>query len=250
MKLLIRRILHFVIIILAAAAFDPLHAVAAQDSPDMVFVPAGDFIMGLDEREPESEGNPLRTIYLRAFYIDTYEVSNAKYKKCVAAGKCTMPSLIIDYPPTFHEEGKDWYKDATKGNYPVVGITWKQAGEYCAWEGKSLPSAAEWEKAARGTDGRLYPWGNVWDGKKANSEERGKIDGFKMIAPIGSFPDGASPYGAMDMAGNVRELVDNMIFKGGSWNDGSVSLRSGDPGHEYQVSRDDDMGFRCKKDLK
>jgi len=205
--------------------------------------------MGLPENEFRSEENPLRTFNVSAFYIDKYEVSNANYKKCVASGNCTMPSLIIDYPPTIHEDGKNWYKDITKDNYPVVGLTWKQATEYCAWAGKRLPTAAEWEKAARGTDGRLYPWGNVWDGKKANWDDKGKIDGFTKIAPVGSFPDGASPCGAMDMAGNVRELVDNLILKGGSWYSNPVSLRSGDPGDEYQVERDDDMGFRCKKNI-
>ena len=107
-------------------------------------------------------------MYAIRSYYDKYEVTNTQYKKCVAAGGCTIPSLIIDYPPALHEEGKDWYQDSAKDDFPVVGLTWKQAGEYCRWAGKRLPRAAEWEKAARGADGWIFPWGNTWDGTKAN----------------------------------------------------------------------------------
>lgn len=215
---------------------------------EMVLVPEGDAVIGLPEGMAGCERNPLRTITLRAFLIDKYEVTNAQYKQCVAAGGCTTPSLIIDYPPAVHEAGKDWYKDYTKEDYPVVGLTWKQAGEYCRWAGKRLPSAAEWEKAARGSDGWIFPWGNTWDGTKANWDDKGKTDGFEKIAAVGNFPQGASPYGAEDMAGNVREWVDDLVLKGGSWYSNPESLRMGDPGHDYIVERDDDMGFRCIRD--
>jgi formylglycine-generating enzyme required for sulfatase activity len=222
--------------------------ITAGDGAEMVLVPAGEFIMGLPPGEPGSEHNPLKKIYLKAYYIDKYEVTNELYHKCVAAGDCKDPSLIIDYPHTFFEAGKKWYRMETMKNYPVVGITWRQAGVYCEWAGKRLPLAPEWEKAARGTDGREYPWGKEWDGTRANSDDGGKIDGYKKLAPVGSFPKGASPYGAMDMAGNVREWVDNAVVRGGSWYSNPVSLRTGDPGHAYIVERDDDMGFRCAKD--
>jgi formylglycine-generating enzyme required for sulfatase activity len=225
-------------------------AITGKDGSEMVFVPEGAFIMGLPEDEPGSDQNPSRKLYLEAFFIDKYEVTNALYRRCVADGGCAEPSLITDYAETLHEDGKNWYRDGKTENYPVVGITWRQAGVYCEWTGKRLPLSSEWEKAARGTDGRRYPWGNEWDGKKANWDDGGRIDGFSKIAPVGSFQQGASPYGAQDMAGNVREWVDNAILKGGSWYSNPESLRAGDPGHEYTVERDDDMGFRCAKDVK
>ncbi len=229
-----------------ASALDK--TITGQDGAGMVIVPEGEFIMGLKDTEPLSELNPLRKVRLKAFYIDVYEVTNYSYRRCVDAGACRLPSWNIDYPPALHEEGKNWYFDKDMGNYPVVGVTWRQAVDYCRWAGKRLPSSAEWEKAARGVDGQMYPWGNEWDGKRANWDEGGKIDGFKKIAPVGSFPEGASPYGAMDMAGNVREWTDNLVLKGGSWYSRPLTLRAGDPGHDFLVERDDDMGFRCAMD--
>jgi sulfatase modifying factor 1 len=220
-------------------------ALLGNDGGKMVLVPEGEFIMGLKNGEPLSEKNPLKKVYLKSFYIDMYEVTNVLYHRCVNAGGCSDPSWNTDYPPAIHEEGKRWYTAKDMGNYPVVGVTWRQSVEYCRWAGKRLPSSAEWEKAARGVDGRMYPWGDEWDGKKANWDDGGKIDGFKKIAPVGSFPEGRSPYGAMDMAGNVREWTDDLVLKGGSWYSRPLSLRAGDPGHEYIVERDDDMGFRC-----
>jgi formylglycine-generating enzyme required for sulfatase activity len=238
----------FSLIFTPSAARSASSTITAGDGAEMVLVPAGEFIAGLPPGEPGSERNPLRKAYLKAFYIDKYEVTNRQYHKCVSAGGCKDPSLIIDYPHTFFEAGKKWYRMETMENYPVVGITWRQAGIYCEWAGKRLPLGPEWEKAARGTDGRKYPWGNEWDGTRANSDDGGKIDGYRKLAPVGSFPKGASPYGAMDMAGNVREWVDNAVVRGGSWYSNPVSLRTGDPGHDYIVERDDDMGFRCAKD--
>jgi toxoflavin biosynthesis protein ToxD len=223
-------------------------AVNGGDGAEMVLIPAGEFVMGLPPSESGSEKNPLRKIYLNSFFIDKYEVTNVLYRKCVAAGACKEPSLLTDYAETIFDDGKKWYKDNSMANFPVVGLTWRQAGIYCEWAGKRLPMNSEWEKAARGTDGRKYPWGNDWDGTKANWDDGGKLDGHKKLAPVGSFPEGASPYGVMDMAGNVREWVDGFVLKGGSWYSNPVSLRSGDPGHDYIVERDDDMGFRCAMD--
>ena len=224
------------------------NTVTGADGAKMVLVPEGEFIMGLKDSEPLSEINPLIRVYLKSFYIDVYEVTNALYHRCVNAGGCADPSWNTDYAPAVHEDGKRWYSAKDMDNYPVVGLTWGQAVAYCRWEGKRLPSSAEWEKAARGVDGRTYPWGNEWDGTRANWDEGGKIDGFRKVAPVGSFPGGKSPYGAMDMAGNVREWTDNMVVKGGSWYSKPLSLRAGDPGHDYIVERDDDMGFRCAMD--
>ncbi len=222
--------------------------ISGADGAAMVLVPEGDAIFGLAESEPFNEMNPLRKVYLKAFFIDVYEVTNILYHRCVDAGGCTDPSWNTDYPATIHEDGKRWYNAKDMDSYPVVGLTWRQSVDYCRWAGKRLPSAVEWEKAARGSDGRTYSWGNEWDGRKANWDDDGKIDGYRKLAPVGSFPEGKSPYGAMDMAGNVREWVDDMVVKGGSWYSRPLNLRAGDPGHEYIVERDDDMGFRCAMD--
>lgn len=223
-------------------------SITGRDGAKMVLVPAGDFTMGLTDEEPGSRGNRLRKLHLKAFYIDRCEVTNALYHRCAAAGACKDPSLITDYAKTIHEQGKEWYREKSMADYPVVGLTWRQAGIYCEWAGKRLPLPEEWEKAARGTDARRYPWGNEWDGKRANWDEGGKIDGYRKLAPACSFPLGASPYGAEDMAGNVREWVDNATLKGGSWYSTPGGLRAGAPGHEYIVWKDDDMGFRCAMD--
>jgi formylglycine-generating enzyme required for sulfatase activity len=232
---------------LPGEALEPV--IMSSDGSEMILIPEGEFIMGLASDEPGGDKIPQNKVFLKSFYIDKYEITNDKYHVCVSAGKCKDPSWLTDYPGTLHEDGKKWYRDKKMGNYPVVGLTWHQAVIYCRWAGKRLPLSSEWEKAARGTDGGRYPWGNEWSGKRANHDDRGKIDGYEKIAPIGSFPQGSSPYGVMDMSGNVRELVDNLVLKGGSWYSLPISLRSGDPGHGYPVERDDDMGFRCAMDV-
>jgi formylglycine-generating enzyme required for sulfatase activity len=178
----------------------------------MVYVPAGTFIMGEDEEAHE--------VYLDAFWIDKTEVTNAQYRKCVEAGKCKAFRYADD--PRFNGEAQ-----------PVVGVSWDDAVAYAQWVGGRLPTEAEWEKAARGTDGRVYPWGNEWDGRRLNfcdtkcefdlSKDASVDDGFAWTAPVGSYPAGASPYGALDMAGNVWELV-------ADWYDSSYYFRS--PGYK------------------
>jgi formylglycine-generating enzyme required for sulfatase activity len=256
MRYLTRNIVAPLLLILwLAVLIAPRQALALEkvitgaDGAPMALVPEGEFIMGLKNGEPLSELNPLRKVTLKAYYIDIYEVTNDRYRACIEAKACTLPSWNVDYPPTLHEEGKGWYFDPAMGNYPVVGATWRQAVDYCRWAKKRVPSNAEWEKAARGTDGRMYPWGNEWDGKRANWDDDGKVDGYKKLAPVGSFPAGQSPYGVMDMAGNVREWTDNLVVRGGSWYSRPVTLRTADPGHEFIVERDDDMGFRCVRDV-
>jgi formylglycine-generating enzyme required for sulfatase activity len=147
----------------------------------------------MGNNEGQNDEQPVHEVTLAAFYIDQYEVTNALYKRCVAAGGCEQPGC------------SDLYEAETKKNHPVVCVTWYQAQKYCEWQGVRLPTEAEWEKAARGTDGRIYPWGNEWDAKRCNTYEGGKVD----TTPVGSYPDGVSPYGVYDMAGNVWEWVDD-----------------------------------------
>jgi formylglycine-generating enzyme required for sulfatase activity len=159
-----------------------------KDSSTMVLIPAREFTMGSNDAEDEK---PIHTVYLDTFYIDKYEVTVGQYRKFAQATGRNMP----DQPGW--NEGDD--------NYPVVNITWYDASAYASWGGKRLPTDAEWEKAARGTDKRIYPWGNTPDPSKCNSGGEYSHDRYDNTAPVGSFPQGASPYGVMDMAGNVWE---------------------------------------------
>jgi formylglycine-generating enzyme required for sulfatase activity len=158
-----------------------------KDGAEMVYVAAGEFLMGSKEGEGYSDERPQHTVYLDGYWIYKTEVTVAQYRKfCQATGRA-MPSV------------PSWgWQDA----HPIVNVTWDDAVAYATWAGASLPTEAEWEKAARGTDGRLYPWGNEWDRSKCSNSVSGPPD---KTSPVGSFPEGASPYGALDMAGNVWE---------------------------------------------
>jgi formylglycine-generating enzyme required for sulfatase activity len=170
----------------------------------MVYVPAGEFIMGsaASDGVAQDDEKPQHKVYLDAFWIDKTEVTNAQYKKCVAAGVCKASRCADD--PRFNGDAQ-----------PVVCVSWDDATAYVQWAGGRLPTEPEWEKAARGTDGRLWPWGNAWDAGKVNSEEQG----LGKPTAVGSYPAGASPYGALDMAGNVWEWV-------ADWYDGGYYARS------------------------
>ncbi|MCS6912884.1 MAG: formylglycine-generating enzyme family protein [Myxococcales bacterium] len=161
---------------------------------DMVAVPAGPFLRGDDRGDPDER--PQRRMHLESFYIDRTEVTRAAYARCVFARRCRPPR-----------------GGAGAGNLPVVGVSWHDAVAYCAFVGKRLPTEAEWEKAARGPHGRRYPWGETMSCRLANV---GNFQGDGRCAgqgppgrpvPPGSYPQGASPYGALDMAGNVWEWV-------------------------------------------
>jgi formylglycine-generating enzyme required for sulfatase activity len=173
----------------------------------MVLIPAGEFIMGCDMHNFDDEciydsELPTHRVWLSSYWIDRYEVTNEQYEVCVVAGTCTPPAhdwLPQDYPER-----------------PVHWVDWHQAAAYCTWAGKRLPTEAEWEKAARGsTDTRRFPWGEQWpDCTRANFiQEHDPSEPFTDYqcvghpVRVGSYPTGASPYGVMDMAGNVREWV-------------------------------------------
>ncbi len=175
----------------------------------MVYVPAGEFTMGTNNGPNHSK--PAHTVFLDAFWIDKFEVAIESYIKCVDAGRCSPPSHTGSYTRS------SYYGNYKYGNYPVIYVTWNDARAYCTWAGKRLPTEAEWEKAIRGTDGRTFPWGNAaWDGTQANlcdkncefaGSDENADDGYADTAPVGNYPKGASPYGAMDMSGNVYEWV-------------------------------------------
>lgn len=166
--------------------------ISSMDGMIQVYVPEGKFIMGAahNHKTPDS---PEHVVYLDAFWMDKVEVTNAMYLKCLKANGCTTPVSDNVY------YDKWIYRD-----HPIVYVTWDQANGYCLWAGRRLPSEAEWEKAARGTDGRLYPWGD-----ELPTPRLANFSGTMIQESVSSFryPLGTSPYGALNMSGNVREWV-------------------------------------------
>ncbi|OPZ84990.1 MAG: Serine/threonine-protein kinase pkn1 [bacterium ADurb.Bin429] len=237
----------------------------------MVWVPAGAFIMGMsDERiaalVKERQGwkaewffgeRPARTVTLDGFWIYQHEVTVAQFRKFCATTKMKMPTQ------------PKWSGDT----YPVVNVSWDAAVAYAKWAGVRLPTEAEWEKAARGDDGRIFPWGDAWDEEKCNNwSDHQQVGGGHQsmkAAPVGSYPQSASPYGAHDMAGNVWEWVQDWynpeyyedaptknptgpafgemrVLRGGSWGSSSKSLRTTTRNAEApDLTYHDDGGFRC-----
>lgn len=191
-----------------------------------LYVPGGEFRMGSDDdavdlalalcnqyygacqRDWFEGEQPVHTVVLDDFWIDRTEVTNAQYRRCVAAGGCTAPaSARSDTRPTY-------YGDSAYDAYPVIYVSWHQAAAYCTWAGARLPTEAEWEYAARGPHGLRYPWGDKYDGTRLNScdarcvygwADKAFDDGYADTAPVGSYPGGASWCGAQDLAGNVWE---------------------------------------------
>jgi formylglycine-generating enzyme required for sulfatase activity len=248
------------------------------DQMVQVYVPAGEFIMGSDDPEAKrtiAGGRaypeiPVNTVYLDGFWIDKYEVTNGQYALCVDAGVCKPP-----FNPASDTRPKYW-DNPEFSNYPVIWINWYMAKGYCEWTGRRLPTEAEWEKAARGTDGSRYPWGNEpLSGERANfcdincnrTIANGKYnDGYTDTAPVGSYPAGASPYGALDMAGNVWEWTGTLImpypydpndgrenldalgeraWRGGPYSNGVWWMRSSVRYRSVQVYWWMNLGFRC-----
>jgi len=153
-----------------------------------VRIPAGWFLMG--ENSGRKSNKPQRRVYLNAFEIHVTEVTRQDFALFVAASGYQAPG----WQPDGQEEDD---------RLPVVGVLWEDADAYCRWLGMRLPTEAEWEKAARGIDGRIYPWGEEWEDRKANTLE----SGLGELLPVGSFPTGSSPYGLLDMTGNAAEWV-------------------------------------------
>jgi iron(II)-dependent oxidoreductase len=229
----------------------------------MVSVPFGWFLMGSDAKIDRAAGpqeQPRRHVLVDGFRIDRYEVSNVEYLRYVLATGAHWPRYWREQP--FPEKIV---------KHPVIGVSWNEADAYCRWAGKRLPTEAEWEKAARGEDGRIFPWGNEPAGwLKSNIAHPGSKRGIKYppLANVDRYDNGVSPYGAYQMAGNVSEWVadwfdpeyyrrgedrnpagpaygQDKVFRGGSWNEDPEVARSagrnaGAPDHWSYL-----IGFRC-----
>ena len=196
------------------------------DEMSMLFVPSGIFLMGAGQSDLNADQGekPAHQVKLDDFWIDETEVSNRQYSLCVVRGDCA---------PSRYSSNEEYNGD----NYPVVGIGWQDAQDYCAWAGGRLPTEAEWEYAARGNEGLIYPWGNDYDGRLLNACDVncGKSwadpeidDGYQESAPAGSYPAGASWVGALDMAGNVWEWVRDWCGEyDGEYSDNSMGPEQG-----------------------
>lgn len=167
---------------------------------EMVLVPAGEFTMGTNDKVEAGDAQPAHQVYVDAFYIDVYEVTNALYKTCVDAGACEPPHDAAS------EFLSDQYGISSYDNFPVMSVDWEQAQTFCQWRGGSLPTEAQWEKAARGDDSRTYPWGEGLDCSKANYDDFNHCQ-YHGITEVGRFESGKSPYGIYDLAGNLQEWI-------------------------------------------
>jgi formylglycine-generating enzyme required for sulfatase activity len=252
----------------------------------MVLISADEFTMGSQTGKGDKDENPQHNVHLDAYYIDVHEVTNAQYYQFwLADGGEKSKHTPASYGSSYMIG--DWPEVArTKPNYPVVGVTWYDAKAYAEWAGKRLPTEAEWEKAARGTEARMWPWGNDFNLKiavpetvnessasKAHSNRRDGNDGYdNTTAPVNSYPTGISPYGVHDMAGNVWEWTVDWysedyyaraskenpkgptkgklkVVRGGSWNNREYSQRCVNRYYCYPDSWGNTLGFRCARDL-
>lgn len=232
--------------------------ITGKDSTPMRLIPAGPFTMGFNEESADER--PAHTVHLDAFYMDAYEVTINKYLQFMQATKRE--------PPGF------WHEDVIfkYDQRPVIGVSWQDADAYCRWTGKRLPTEAEWEKAARGTDARKYPWGNERPTSRyANFDRCCGWKGYGPLLQVGSLETGKSPYGIYDLAGNAWEWTADWyderyyrdspernpkgpasgkekVIRGGSWISGPLRVRTSDRLFGVPTLRLDDVGFRCVMD--
>ncbi|QPJ65705.1 MAG: formylglycine-generating enzyme family protein [Candidatus Nitrohelix vancouverensis] len=233
-----------------------------KDSVAMVKIPAGNFLMGSRSGEGRADERVQRSVYLDAYAIDVHEVSNQRYLKFIQDTQRKEP--LNPYSDGLLSE------EAGVENLPIVQVTWYDAVDYCRWAGKRLPTEAEWEKAARGSSGSIYPWGKAEPAAELVNFHR-NWDGVRTLWKTGSSPESASPFQVHDMAGNVREWVNDWysadyylsgpdknpqgpeqgilkVIKGGSWHSLKSDLRTASRGKGGFALKTDGIGFRCARD--
>ena len=235
------------------------------DPVPMVTIPAGEFLMGNPEGKGRVDEWPQRSVYLDTFAIDQVEVTNERYMAFVTITGYRNPPNPYGTGPLLSAKGIE--------QLPVVQTTWYDAKAYCSWAKKRLPTEAEWEKAARGTDGRLFPWGDEPATlKRANFEREWEDE--KTLYPVGSLPGGDSPYGVKDMAGNAREWVSDWYdpdyykhapdrnpqgpdkkgvvrsIRGGSWHSPLSDITTSARGRGGFALQTHGTGFRCARGLR
>jgi formylglycine-generating enzyme required for sulfatase activity/DNA-binding CsgD family transcriptional regulator len=264
-----------ILVPLPSPTFIPQEIIDPKDGMVLIHIPAREFEMGSSRAEDPhafEEELPQHIVYLDAYWIDKTEVSNAQYALCVAeSGACTKPAN------NYSLNRASYYDNDQYVDYPVIFVSWSQAAAYCAWAGRRLPTEAEWENAARGPEPRIYPWGNAYDGTLANYcdvncqtdwKDSRFDDGYIDTSPVGKYPNGASMYGVLDMAGNVYEWVADWygpysqdrqtnptgpasglekIIRGGSWGDDPAHVRSSVRSPINADNWLNFVGFRCAR---
>lgn len=238
------------------------------DGMTLLYVPAGEFIRGNDNSR-ENDEKPALPIYLDAFWIDKTEITNAMYRRCVEAGQCKTPV------PRSSETRNSYYANRQFNNFPVINVSWDDAYAYCAWAGRRLPTEAEWEKAASWDEMNqqklTYPWGGDNSISCSLANYNGHTAGCENdTTQVGSYESGASPYGVLDMAGNVWEWVydnydpgfyddpgtdlnpqrtiansDYRVVRGGSWSDSADILHAANRFRVDENTQQNNLGFRC-----
>ena len=260
------------LILVVLAACDQ-SSVSSVPPKDMILIPAGEFIMGTDSEEANADQKPAHQVYLDAFYIDKHEVTNAQFEAFIVDGGYQNRKLWTEVgwdfiqknqikTPLQHGENSV----STDPAHPVIGVSWYEANAYATWAGKRLPTEAEWEKAARGTDGRIYPWGDEMDFSKLSY-----FPHVIKVQTVGSFANGASPYGVLDMAGSVWEWCSDWynesyylqgsrknpkgpdggeyrVLRGGGWDSIRLQLRTSYRYYDQENRRTYNIGFRCVQD--
>jgi formylglycine-generating enzyme required for sulfatase activity len=237
-----------------AAATEEAEPEQAKPVTELVEIPAGPFTMGRDGGADDE--SPAHEVELPTYYMELFEVTNDQF-----AAFAEDTGYVTEAEA---DSATGWraYADG-KGNHPVVKVSWNDAKAYCEWAGRRLPTEPEWEKAARGTEGFLYPWGDDWDPNKANVKE----SGFRGTTPVGSFAEGTSPYGLFDMAGNVWEWTADWyqpypgntvedpfygeefkVLRGGGWFDEPDQVLTTNRSSTSPTAANDDIGFRCASD--